>query len=122
MTKLMVTIISDSSLISDNFNFNLKSKMKLLRNVMTVIVFATFMIFLYTQRVKKDYKIMRAFDWLISKSDYQGNYIEQIKNLCGDLCDFKKEIIPGKFMGSVKAKVMQNVQSKLSHFHVPDRL
>ena len=106
MTKLMVTIISDSSLISDNFNFNLKSKMKLLRNVMTVIVFATFMIFLYTQRVKKDYKIMRAFDWLISKSDYQGNYIEQIKNLCGDLCDFKKEIIPGEFMGSVKAKVI----------------
>ena len=97
----------------------------MLRNVITVIVFATFLIFLiflYLQQIKKDDKIMKAFDWLISRSDDKENYIQQIKNLCGDICDFKKEIIPGKFMGSVKAKVMQNVQFKLSHFHVPDRL
>ena len=80
--------------------------MKMLRNVITVIVFVTFLIFLYLQQMEKDEKIIKAFDWLISRSDYQANYIEQIKTLCGDLCDFKKEITPGEFMGSFKARVI----------------
>jgi len=33
------------------------------------------------------------------------NYIDQIRDLCGDLCDIKKNITPADFMGSVKAKV-----------------
>ena len=80
--------------------------MKKVRNILTMVVFVIFLIFLCLQQNKKDEKIMKAFDWLISRSDYQANYIEQIKTLCGDLCDFKKEITPGEFMGSVKAKVI----------------
>lgn len=54
---------------------------------------------------------MKAFDWLISRGDYEEHYIEQIKHLCGDLCDLEKEISPGDFMGSVKAQVIQIFQS-----------
>jgi hypothetical protein len=85
--------------------------MKMVRNILTMVVFVILLIFLYLQQLEKYEKIMKAFDWLISRGDYEEHYIEQIKHLCGDLCDLEKEISPGDFMGSVKAQVIQIFQS-----------
>ena len=80
--------------------------MKMVRNILTMAVLVIFLIFFYLQQIEKDEKIMKAFDWLIRRGDYEEHYIEQIKHLCGDLCDLEKEITPGEFMGSVKAQVI----------------
>ena len=65
---------------------------------------------------------MKAFDWLIRRGDSEEHYIEQIKHLCGDLCDLEKEITPGEFMGSVKAQVISIFNPNLKLLPAADRL
>ena len=90
-----------------------------LRNIFTVVVFVSLVIILYIEKTEKKDITLKA---VIKRISNQQNYIEQIKDLCGDLCDVKKEITPADFMGSVKAKVIQNFQPKHSLFHFAGRL
>ena len=93
--------------------------MERLRNLFTVIVFVSLVIILYIKKTENNDITLKA---VIKRISTQNNYIEQIKDLCGDLCDVKKEITPGDFMGSVKAKVIPKFQSKHSLFHFAGRL
>ena len=91
----------------------------MVRNTLTMVVFVTILTFLYLQKIEKDEKISKAINWMIKGAESEEHYINQIKHLCGDLCDLEKEIAPGDFMGSVKAEVtlifsIQTVRRSLS--------
>ena len=33
-------------------------------------------------------------------------YVRRVQKVCGELCDLKKKVIPGEFMGTVTSKVI----------------
>ena len=41
----------------------------------------------------------------LKEIDEVEEYLFKVKELCGELCDYTKEVVPGKLLGTVSSKV-----------------
>ena len=49
----------------------------------------------------------------LQEIDEVEEYLFRVKEMCGELCDYTKEVVPGKLLGTVSSKVFFDSQGSM---------